>query len=114
MSKRYFTLRDWLLYTLTNLYDRLLAGWHNVEYPYPGRRLKGLVSVQYRGNTFLCHHAYKKTGFHEELITTAPEPFRTSIRHYECSKCRRKVHVTGRLDDYSIEKTIARYKKQKE
>ena len=79
---------------------------YNVKYPYPNRRLKGIVFVQARGR-LLCLHEYEKTGFHEE-ITTYPdkEPIRTSIRHYRCAKCGRVVFVSGRTDDRCIEKAL--------
>ena len=96
--------------TITGLYDKLLAGWHNVQYPYPDRRLKGVISVQYRGDQLFCRHEYRKMGFHEEILDNTHEPIRMSIRHYQCVKCNRKVHVIGRRDDESIKAAIRRYR----
>ena len=84
---------------------------YNVRYPYPNRRLKGVLSVQAKGKLF-CLHGYEKTGFHEATVLCRDkEPVRTSIRHYKCVKCGRVVFVSGRMDDRCIEKSFEKNEK---
>ena len=81
----------------------------NVEYPYPGRRLQGIVSAPVRGR-FLCTHRYNQTGSHEDIIENGG--LAISIRHYKCRKCGRVTFVFGPTDDKIIEQTIQNYRKQ--
>lgn len=85
---------------LKKLVDALV---YNVEWPYPGRRLKGIEQVDLPGKK-LCPHRYKQIAFHEAFRNHE----RISIRHYRCSKCSRTVYVNGPVDDISIAAAMAK------
>ena len=106
-----------LLGAASALYDRILAGRHEVEYPCPGRKLEGVVSVQKRGSKPFCKHAYERTGYHAEIIEDGREPERVLVSHYECRKCGRRVNVLRNADNCSIgrqrEKTAKKQAKNK-
>ncbi len=84
-----------------------LTGYYDVAYPYPDRRLTGIISIKYPGKKF-CRHRYAQSGYHE--ATTEPlsgqQPVRYSVRHYQCSKCGRIVFVDGYTDDWHISKLL--------
>ena len=65
--------------------DFLLAGWNRVDWPCPGRRLRGVVSVAVRG---------RRLGKGETNL----------VKEYTCVKCGRTVHVLGSVDDAYMEK----------
>lgn len=78
----------------------------NVVAPYPGRKLKHVVSAPVPGRRF-CRHRYEYKGYHEER----DGGLRFAIRHYECVKCSRMVHVYGPGDDREIRRTLERKQK---
>lgn len=79
---------------------------NNVEYPYPGRRLRHVVAVAAKGRPF-CPHMYRQDGWHEERDTDGTM---VSIRHYTCGKCGRSVHVYGPGDIEEIQKSARKRK----
>lgn len=90
------------------IFERLTRTfYYNVSYPYPNRRLYGIEKA--RGGKIFCLHKYRQKSFQEKLDIKRNEPVRTSIRKYECEKCKRQAYVYGPCDDVSIEKAIARF-----
>lgn len=80
--------------------DFLLAGWNRVDWPCPGRRLRGVVSVAVPGRMF-CRHLYRQCGFHTEAVGRGETIL---VKEYTCVKCGRTVHVLGSVDDAYMEK----------
>ena len=71
---------------------------NNVAYPYPMRRLKGIVEVKNHGRK-TCVHRYEQCGFHEGMCNN----IRVSYRHYKCQTCDRVVIFLFYTSDASDE-----------
>lgn len=88
------------------LSDKINAGLHTVNYPYPGRQLAGIFELRNKGKS-LCYHKYSQTGSHQAYGTDENgHPIRISLRYYECDKCKRLVLVDSRDDDTGIRNSL--------
>ena len=85
----------------------------NVEYPYPNRRLRGIIRVESKGK-LLCLHEYAKLGWYEEVESRpGREPMRIPLRYYRCRKCGRTVLVHGPTDEACIEESLQRKQRRR-